>query len=261
MRQPVQTIGGLAWLISGVLHALLLSVFFMGWSAAPPEDVVKRPNFVQATLVTMEAQTPAKKPDEQKANVVDLQQKKAEQERLRKLEEQKKQQALRKKQEEQRKKEAQQKAEAERKRKEQAELKAKAEAERQRAEQQRREQERQAMEKALAAEQAAILEASYAQTAQSYMGAIAERIERNWSRPPSARNNMQCVLLIRLVPTGRVVNVDVVKSSGNELFDRSAVQAVKKTEQFPEIKDMPPEVFERFYRELTLVFNPQDLRQ
>jgi TonB family C-terminal domain len=55
--------------------------------------------------------------------------------------------------------------------------------------------------------------------------------------------------------------VDVIKSSGDSLFDRSAVQAVKKAEQFPEVKEMPREVFERFYRELNLVFRPQDLRQ
>src|SRR5690606_4528896 len=99
----------------------------------------------------------------------------------------------------------------------------------------RRQQEQQAFEQALAQEELQLAEQSYAVEAQSYMSAIAQRIEQNWSRPPSARNGMQCELRIQLVPTGRVVNVDVIKSSGDSLFDRSAVQAVKKAEQFPEV--------------------------
>jgi len=97
--------------------------------------------------------------------------------------------------------------------------------------------------------------------AQSYVDAINQRITENWSRPPSARNGMQCQLLIQLVPTGRVVAVTLEKSSGNDAFDRSAIQAVKKVDTFPEIKDMPSGLFERDFRNLHLNFNPQDLRQ
>lgn len=254
----------LSIVVSVFLHAAVLGVFFIGWQPTPPPKEIKRPNFVQATLVKLEAQSKPEKPAPEKPNVVDLTKKREEQARLKKLEqEKKKQQALKKKQEEQKKREAEQKALAEKKRKEDEakKKKAEAEAEQKRQEQLRQLQEREQMERELAAERAAMLEASYAQTAQSYIGAIQQRIENNWSRPPSARNNMQCELLIKLVPTGRVINVDVIKSSGDSHFDRSAVQAVKKAEQFPEIKNMPTEVFERYYRELTLVFKPQDLRQ
>ena len=116
-------------------------------------------------------------------------------------------------------------------------------------------------QEALLEEQGQLLEDTYATEAQSYVALISQRIEQNWSRPPSARTGMQCELLIRLVPTGQVVNVDIVKSSGNAAFDRSAIQAVNKVERFSEIQEMPLEVFERYYRELRLVFNPQDLRQ
>ncbi|WP_143247450.1 cell envelope integrity protein TolA [Agaribacterium haliotis] len=138
------------------------------------------------------------------------------------------------------------------------------ELEKKKREQQKQEQERQRMlelEQALKDEQLAVAEQEQELEAQSYIAAISQRIEQNWSRPPSARNGMRCELLITLVPTGRVVNVAVVETSGNAAFDRSAEQAVQKAEEFPEIKTMSAQVFEKYYRQLRLVFNPQDLRQ
>jgi colicin import membrane protein len=97
---------------------------------------------------------------------------------------------------------------------------------------------------------------------QSYEGLIKEAVERKWSRPPSARNGMSCELLIQLIPTGEVVDVQIVKSSGDDAFDRSAVNAVKKAGQFPELQALKggPD-FERNFRRLRLPFIAEDLRQ
>ena len=90
--------------------------------------------------------------------------------------------------------------------------------------------------------------------------AIRAAIEDNWSRPPSARRDMEVVLRLQLIPTGEVVSVTVVKSSGNEAFDTSAINAVKKAGRFPEVADVPQPVFERHLRSFQLVFRPEDLR-
>jgi colicin import membrane protein len=71
---------------------------------------------------------------------------------------------------------------------------------------------------------------------------------------------MQVTLQIDLVPTGAVVAVNVVSSSGNDAFDRSAVAAVYQTERFDELKQLESRVFERYYRRFSLLFNPGDLR-
>ncbi len=97
-------------------------------------------------------------------------------------------------------------------------------------------------------------------TAMSYMSVIRSAVESNWSRPPSARNGMQVLLDIELVPTGAVINVNVAKSSGNEAFDRSAVTAVEKAERFPELTELESRVFEKYYRHFKLIFKPEDLR-
>lgn len=233
-------------LVTVVLHAVVVLVMVSGWESAPVERKVKRPNFVQAKLVTLESKKKQNnKKSTKKVKIIDLNKKRKEKERKKKKAAQK------------RKKEAKKKKEKDRK----AKAKREAEQKRRKEEQLRKQRERQAFDQALLDEQMALAEESYATAAQSYMGAIAQRIEQNWSRPPSARNGMECELRIQLVPTGRVIGVDIIRGSGSVPFDRSAEQAVKKVEQFPEIKKMKPEVFERYYRELTLVFRPQDLRQ
>lgn len=242
-------------LVTISLHAIVVGAMLVGWESEKPQQVIKRPKFVQAKLVTLESKKKTVKPEQKKKpKVVDLSKKRKELERKKRQEDAKKKQA----QQIQSKKEAERKKLEQQKKKE--EQQKKAEQERLKREEQRK-KEQQAFDSALQAEQEALLEESYAVTAQSFMAAVAERIERNWSRPPSARNGMECELKIRLVPTGRVISVDVVRSSGNAQFDRSAEQAVKKVEQFPEVKQMEAQVFERYYRELTLVFKPQDLRQ
>ena len=124
-------------------------------------------------------------------------------------------------------------------------------------EQRQRQQRERELALALAAEDA-LAEGGETST---YEDAIAEAIEDNWSRPPSARRDMQVVLRIQLIPTGEVVGVSVLKSSGDDAFDRSAVNAVNKAARFPEVADAPPQVFERRLRTLQLVFRPEDLRQ
>jgi Cell division and transport-associated protein TolA (TC 2.C.1.2.1) len=129
------------------------------------------------------------------------------------------------------------------------------------AEEQKRRQLEREFEQALQEEEGMLLEEQYATTAQSYAALIQQRVVNNWSRPPSARNGMRCELTISMVPNGRVVDVVLARSSGNPAFDRSAIAAVKKVETFPEVKDIPIEVFERHFRKFSLGFQPEDLRQ
>ena len=132
---------------------------------------------------------------------------------------------------------AAQKKAAEKKRLEQERL---TKAEQERKEQQRLEELRRQQEEAerlrkesdfaeaLAEEQALINAQQDEQAANSYRQLIQQRLSENWSRPPSARLGMETLIRIRLVPTGRVVGVTVLKSSGDSAFDRSVEQAASK---------------------------------
>jgi colicin import membrane protein len=95
--------------------------------------------------------------------------------------------------------------------------------------------------------------------ANSYIAVIVQTITSRWSRPPSARNGMEVTVGMQLTPNGQVVDASVITSSGDSAFDRSAIRAIKQAEQFPEIKNMPSRVFEAEFRNLKLVFRPEDL--
>jgi|SRR5690554_5485801 len=252
-------------IISVGLHLMLVLAVTVGWeSTIDPKPRVFKPNVVQAKLVELKAKDTAE-PAQKKSNVIDLTKK-------RELEQQKAAAAKKARDEAARKtrleREQKAKADAERKRKAEAQRQAEAEAKRRadKAAQEKAERERQeriaqqrlddAMRKEEQQRQAEVAEAQ----SQSYVNMIAARIEQNWSRPPSARRGMQVELLIQLVPTGQVVNVTVTKGSGNAAFDRSAEQAVRRIDRFNELKDMPPELFEKNFRQLKLLFIPKDLR-
>ena len=133
--------------------------------------------------------------------------------------------------------------------------------EQQRIERERQQQAEQELADALAVESSSQQAETDAELTTSYIAVISQAIERNWSRPASARNNMEVELVLDLVPTGEVINVAVVKGSGDSAFDRSAVNAVKKSERFPELQDLPNRIFENNFRRFRMIFRPEDLRR
>ncbi len=94
--------------------------------------------------------------------------------------------------------------------------------------------------------------------AMAFVAQIQHEIIQNWSRPPSARNGMEALLRVRLIPTGEVIDVKLEQSSGNDAFDRSAIQAVRKAHRFVVPSDALR--FERYFRVFTVLFRPDDLR-
>ncbi|MFL0796932.1 MAG: cell envelope integrity protein TolA [Cellvibrionaceae bacterium] len=213
----------------------------------------KKPNYVEAKLVKIKPKAKKLKP-KKSAPRVDLKKKKAEEAAKKRATQKAKDKARKEADARAKNKAEQKKREEEQRKKELAKEKA--------LEQQRLQQRLQelAMAEAFAEEEAEMVAEESAEIAASYEGIIRQRIEANWSRPPSARNDMKAELSIQLVPTGKVVNVTVTKSSGYSEFDRSAEQAVRKAESFPELKQMDPQIFEQYFRRFTLVFSPQDLR-
>lgn len=161
-------------------------------------------------------------------------------------------------------------AEEERKRKEQ-ELIRQAEAERLAEEERKRQAEaarlaeerkqaEEAVAQAAAAEQERLRAAEEAQMVQSISSLINSRITSVWNRPPNARNGMKTQLRIYFLPNGEVRDAQVTKGSGDALFDQRAVDAVYKVGRIEELADVDSYTFERNFRQIDLIFNPQDLR-
>jgi colicin import membrane protein len=85
-------------------------------------------------------------------------------------------------------------------------------------------------------------------------GLIRRKVERNWVRPAGWTKGMECVVRVRLAPTGEVINAMIARSSGSPAFDRSVENAVYKASPLPLPEDKG--LFEHF-RELELRFRPE----
>ena len=236
-----------------LFHGLILAVLII--EAPDAQPLVKRAmtSYIPAQLITMD---PPKTPKSSQPSPPKRAAPKPKPDNVERAKALAKKQAEKKRraEETEKKRLAEQKAKQEKDKKEQAKR------EREQEQQRLREQSEREFADAIARENAEQQALSDTQMANSYIALITEVIQRNWSRPPSARNNMEVELALQLVPTGEVVSVVVVRSSGNAAFDRSAENAVLKAERFPELKQLPPRVFEQYFRRLRLLFRPEDLR-
>ena len=146
--------------------------------------------------------------------------------------------------------EAEKKAEAELQRKEE---KKREDIARQEAEQARLRAEREAEllvameaeERLMAAEQAGLLA--------QYIGAIRQKVERNWVRPASADTSLECIVHVTQIPGGEVVGVRLGECNGDAVVVRSIEAAVYRSSPLP----FPPNR-ELFERNLRFTFKPEE---
>ncbi len=92
----------------------------------------------------------------------------------------------------------------------------------------------------------------------AYTKRINQALIENWSRPSNVEINDNVLVELQLLlnPDGTVQDVSVLTSSGNELFDRSALAAVKKITKFAVPNDK--KLFDDYFKEVILQFkNPQ----
>jgi colicin import membrane protein len=82
-----------------------------------------------------------------------------------------------------------------------------------------------------------------------YGAQIVMAVQPNWHWPAQAKGNLSVVLYLKIDAAGRVLDVRVEESSGNAVFDSSAVTAVRVTQVLPP----PPSPA---YREIILGFFP-----
>lgn len=87
----------------------------------------------------------------------------------------------------------------------------------------------------------------------SYSNIIRQKVERNWIQPAGDMLGLSCIVRVKLIPGGEVVDADITKGSGNALFDRSVELATLKASPLPIPDD--PALFKQF-RNLEFIFDP-----
>jgi colicin import membrane protein len=85
-----------------------------------------------------------------------------------------------------------------------------------------------------------------------YRAVIGQKVNRNWTKPSGAQA-VQCVVRVKQIPGGDVVDVQTVpgKCGGSPQYQNSVIKAVEKSSPLPEPSN--PDVFDRV---LEFTFNP-----
>jgi colicin import membrane protein len=86
-----------------------------------------------------------------------------------------------------------------------------------------------------------------------YIAAIQAKVKGGWILPQDIQGNPEAVFLVVQIPSGDVISVKLVKSSGNRAYDEAVERAILKSSPLPQ-----PPSRELFSRELKLTFRPQD---
>lgn len=116
-----------------------------------------------------------------------------------------------------------------------------------------------AEQQAREAAELAMLNAGTAKThVVSVIDAMTTRITHEWRRPVETRSGLEVLLRIALEPGGELKSVRVVKGSGDEIFDRSGVNAVTRAAPFSEVRQLDRNIFEENFRTLIVRFKPED---
>lgn len=89
-----------------------------------------------------------------------------------------------------------------------------------------------------------------------YAQRIISTIEDAWMKPRNIPENLVANLRLKIRPSGRIIGVDLIKSSGNIRFDNSALQAVRRVEAFNFFNSIPKILFEKEFQVISISFNP-----
>jgi TonB family protein len=86
------------------------------------------------------------------------------------------------------------------------------------------------------------------------IGLIQQRINSVWKKPSLINQDIKVEININLAPSGEILNFKLVESSGNKIFDDSALSAISNISFLPEVINLDIRYFERNFRSFNLVF-------
>ncbi len=271
-RGTEATAGVLALLVHGVF--VLLLVFGVSWQTQqpapvmvdlwqalpePPAPAVEPPPIPPEPPVPVVKEPVVKEVPPPKAPDIALEKKKAEAERRKKIEEVR---------------EAERKALANAARTEEAalrKLRDKQLAEQKKREAQRKIEEqdlqRRMMEEELASETRQLKQAESRAVASrraaelagvvgQYKDMISSKVRGNTRLPDNLKGNPQVKFLVRLMPTGEVLDVKMLQGSGNAAYDEAVERAIRKSSPLPLPEDRDARA--AFVPEVTLVHRPRE---
>ena len=89
-----------------------------------------------------------------------------------------------------------------------------------------------------------------------YSSLIIQTLQSAWRKPMNIPNGLVCDLRLTINKNGRVVNSNLIRSSGNIRFDNSALKAVSRVETFEFFNKIPINIYQANFRNIVITFNP-----
>ena len=108
----------------------------------------------------------------------------------------------------------------------------------------------------LIAEDKIIYKESQHSQVELYSSLIIKSIQSAWRKPMNIQDGLVCDLRLSINKNGRIVNVNLISSSGNLRFDNSALKAVQRAETFSFFKDIPYSLYNTNFKSVVITFNP-----
>ena len=89
-----------------------------------------------------------------------------------------------------------------------------------------------------------------------YSALIIQTIQTAWRKPINIQDGLVCNLRLSINKNGRIINANLIKSSGNIRFDNSALKAVERVETFNFFNKIPLSIYASNFKNIVITFNP-----
>jgi len=105
-------------------------------------------------------------------------------------------------------------------------------------------------------EEGMILQESEDLLVSEFSALIIQAIQSAWIKPKNIQDGLICDLRMTININGRVIKIDLIKSSGNIRFDNSAIKAISRVETFSFFNKIPFSMYQNSFKNIVITFNP-----
>jgi len=110
--------------------------------------------------------------------------------------------------------------------------------------------------KDLIAEESILLEESEQSQIEFFSSLIIQSLQSAWRKPINIQDGLVCDLRLTINKNGRIINSNLIKSSGNIRFDNSALNAIQRVETFNFFNNIPFSLYSSDFKNIVITFNP-----
>ena len=109
--------------------------------------------------------------------------------------------------------------------------------------------------KDLIEEETMLIEQSEQSQIEFFSSLIIQSLQSAWRKPINIQDGLVCDLRLTINKNGRIINSNLIKSSGNIRFDNSALNAIQRVETFNFFNNIPFSLYSSDFKNIVITFN------